>query len=153
MNSRSTFGRLAGRSTARPLISLMPNATVRAVARNVSALKYSAMCVPWTGLRGDATWMPSTIHVIAASTTTDAIGATPYVVASVSWLAFSRRSRGIRFGTDESFAGAHTIWSVSMMNVAIAAQPTTTFVLSVANATVGIDANSTNRLTSQKTIV
>src|SRR5215475_2387253 len=97
--------------------------------------------------------MPWTIQVIAPSTTTDAIGAMPYVVASVSWFALSSRSRGIRFGTDESFAGPHTICSVSMMNVATAAQPTTNLESLVASATVGIDANSTNRATSQTTIV
>ena len=111
------------------------------------------MWVALTGLRGDAEWMPSTIQVNEASTTTDAIGASPYVVASVSWFAFSSRSRGSRFGTDESFAGAHTICVDSMMNVATAAHPTTSFESLVSSATVGIEVNSTNRIMSQTTMV
>src|SRR5215470_7477737 len=97
--------------------------------------------------------MPWTIQVSAPSTTTEAIGAMPYVVASVSWFAFSSRSRGSRFGTDESLAGAQTICVDSIMNVAAAAQPTTSLESVVTSATVGIDANSTNRIRSQTTIV
>jgi len=49
-NSRQRLDCLARRSTVRPLISLMPKNTVNAVARKVSALKYSARCVGLTAL-------------------------------------------------------------------------------------------------------
>src|SRR5215831_1509188 len=107
------------------------------------------MCVAdWSEVPG----MPCTIQVIRPSTTTEAIGATPYVVASVSWLAGSRPSRGSRLGTEDSLAGAHAICVVSMMNVATAAQPTTILLFELSWPTSGIEANSTNLITSQTTI-
>src|SRR5215467_9457364 len=97
--------------------------------------------------------MPRTIQVIRPSTTTEAIGAAPYVVARVSWFAGSRPSRGSRLGTEDSLAGAHAIWVVSMTNVATAAQATTIRLSAPICATNGIEANRTNRIRSQTTMV
>jgi len=71
----------------------------------------------------------------------------------VSWLADSSRPRGSRLGTEASFAGPQAICSVSMMNVATAAQPTTSRESWVISVIPGIEANSRKRPMSQTTIV
>jgi hypothetical protein len=94
-----------------------------------------------------------TIVVNPARIAPASTGVAPYVVASVSWLADSRRPRGSRLGTEASFAGPHAICSVSIANVATAAQPTTSRESLVMSVIPGIDANSRKRPMSQTTIV
>ncbi|OLE21584.1 MAG: hypothetical protein AUG44_27140 [Actinobacteria bacterium 13_1_20CM_3_71_11] len=71
----------------------------------------------------------------------------------MSWLARSRRARGSRLGTEASFAGPHAICIASMTNVATVAQPTMIFASLVSSVIPGIEANMTNRVRSETTIV
>ncbi|GFJ90080.1 hypothetical protein Prum_037220 [Phytohabitans rumicis] len=80
-------------------------------------------------------------------------GVRPYVVIRVSWLAISSRDLGMRLGTAASLAGIHINVTVSMKNVAMAAQPTVIPAFSEKSATIGIEAKSTKRNRSQMTIV
>ena len=77
----------------------------------------------------------------------------PYVVARVNWLAASSRERGSRLGTAASLAGVQICDAHWARNSAMAAQVTTRTELSTMKPTIGIEANSTNRATSETTIV